>query len=261
MLSSCSTRMMNTADRRINSCAYRRWLSRIGVNYVSTIVIALSCFLSSCSVFVNIKDAAVEDFKSSMAIYSKEYFLQTQDFDFSINLVNAEKLPFGESRVMDRVSLQDPEFDSEYHNVSVKREMWNIVRTMGFVDTNIHIHRLSMDVQEGQPSSNDLAIFRAKLMEEEGDTLREPPLLFRVNDIEVIRFIYEDGSMGRFGIYYQIIASDRYLIGVSHSLTRNAVSKDDIPWLEEQVIITAEKMIHSITLTYTDNSSLFSHNE
>ena len=128
---------------------------------------------------------------------------------------------------------------------------------VGYVDSNIHIHRLKTYKQKEPPSISDLIANRVASIEEDGDKLQDTPIVFTVNDRKVIRYIYEGSNGYEYGIFYEIIASDGYLIGVSFAVIYNATSEKNIPWLQQQVFNKAEKMISSFTLNPVDNSSLF----
>jgi hypothetical protein len=192
-----------------------------------------------------------------MATYTRDYKMQTEEFDFSIELIVPQKIPYGETLEVDRVSLLEPGFNNKQNNVSLKREKWNVGFNVGYVDSNIHIHRLKTYKQKSSPSISGLIASRVASIEEDGDKLQDTPIVFTVNDRKVIRYIYEGSNGYEYGIFYEIIASDGYLIGVSFAVIYNATSEKNIPWLQQQVFNKAEKMISSFTLNPVDNSSLF----
>lgn len=202
----------------------------------------------------------MEDLQSNMATYSRDYKVQTEEFDFSIELVVPRKVPYGETLAVDRVSLLEPGFDNKYNNVSLREEQWNVGVNVGYVYSNIHIHRLKTYTQKVLPSISGIIANRIASFEKDGYKLQDAPFVFTVNDRNVIRYIYEGSNAYKYGIFYEIIASDGYLIGVSFAVVYNATSEKNIPWLQQQVFNKAEKMISSFTLYPVDNSNLFRKN-
>ncbi|MDC0603127.1 hypothetical protein OAP14_08885 [Aliiglaciecola sp.] len=203
------------------------------------------------------KNYIVEDFTDGMATYTRDYSLQTEKFDFSIELIVPKKVPFGKKVEPARVSLQNPGFETQHKNVTLKRESWNVGVNMAYVDTNVHLHRLTPLDKAVYPTTSELISFRTRNIKERGDILLEPPSVFSINDAQVIRYVYEGSKIHKYGIFYQIIASEGYAIGVSHAVIYNAMSEKKVPWVQQHVLEKAEKMISSLSIQQADNGALF----
>lgn len=223
------------------------------------IIFALTFCLSSCGALDAVQDKVERDFNEGLATYSRDYELQTEAFDFSIRHVVPQKITFGQSRSKDRLSLHDPMFETEHNNVQRLSEQWKWGVNAAYVSSNIHIHRLATFDQAIRPDIADLVSTRKTLMEESGDTLVNAPLVFTVKGHQVIRFIYERSQPDpySYGIYYQIVATDGYLIGVSFAILYNAISEKNEPRLQQYVLKKAEQMMASLTLKHVDNRALF----